>query len=905
MTNEKKNELRMPTPGAPVANTDDPRLTAYALGELDSEDVAAVERYLEASSEGRDLVEEMRAFAGVLSEELSTEAAPSLAPEQRATLTAALEAGTGPGSGTGAVPVNGRRSGSRGAVLRLWLTTAAAVVLGVLTWRLATSGTPVVSGDLVVAPQNSVARLDERASGAKYEHRVGFGKGALDTRNEDVSAELDANARRLGKRSQADEDGLERLQALGYVGKQRDAVPSSERAKQLRELGYLESPRAASAPPAEAGEELVLEMYDVRDLVGRQRANGSADYNLLPSGTEEGIASELFMADDGEAEGFTYDLYSVVKPELEPPQDGDVVLEDMLVPSPDLSREVIGVGSDPSARAAVSGAAGALTGRGRKVPAAPADRPVAFAEPSPTPAAAPTDEADLRVLRALGYTDGSTVDADDDSLGIDLRYARRFAPTAGGESYAPIHENEFQPLTKDRYTALSTFGIDVDTASYSNARRFLNRNQAPPPNAVRLEEFINAFDYDLPAPQGEHPFSVSVDAANAPWAPRHRLVRIGLKGVEFDEGERPASNLVFLLDVSGSMKSQDKLPLLVKSLKLLVGELDENDRVAIVTYASGTRLALPSTSGADKGTIVAALDSLTAGGSTNASDGIQRAYQLATEHFIEGGTNRVLLATDGDFNVGITENGPLETFIADKARSGVFLTVLGFGTGNFKDSKAEVLADRGNGNYAYIDNLNEAERALVREMSGTLVTIAKDVKLQVEFNPGRVAAYRLLGYENRALAPQDFRDDKKDAGEIGAGHTVTALYEIVPVGVGSLPGAVELKYQAAPPEPEVVVDSPELLTVNLRYKLPDEDSAHEFAVGFVDGETTFDSASSDFRFAAAVASFGMVLRHSAHRGDVNLGAVYDWAAAAKGDDPHGDRAEFLRLVRTAQGMSGF
>jgi Ca-activated chloride channel family protein len=509
-------------------------------------------------------------------------------------------------------------------------------------------------------------------------------------------------------------------------------------------------------------------------------------------------------------------------------------------------------------------------------------------------------------LKSLGYLSSSKVAIiGDGSPRVGERsHEARVAPT-GGESYAIFTDNSFHSLTQDRYTALSTFGVDVDTASYSIARRYLNRGNAPPPDSVRLEEFINAFDYALPEPTGEHPFSVSIDAATAPWSPRHRLVRIGLQGTTFEKEERPPCNLVFLIDVSGSMKAQDKLPLLVESLKMLVRELNATDRVALVTYASGSQLVLPSTSGADKATILAALDGLSAAGSTHASDGIQKAYQIAEEHFVEGGVNRVLLATDGDFNVGLTEENQLETFIAAKAVSGVFLTVLGFGTGNLQDSKAEILADRGNGNYAYIDSLNEADKVLVREAGGTLVTIAKDVKIQVEFNPEHVVSYRLLGYENRALAANDFRDDTKDAGEIGAGHSVTALYEIVPVDAPDLPGAVDLKYQTEASVAESSVSNPEVLTVNLRYKLPDEETGREFSVSFVDREQSFEEANRDFRFAAAVAAFGMALRQSAYRGEADLGAIYEWAAAAKGADPHGDRAEFLRLVRHAQGLGQY
>ena len=347
------------------------------------------------------------------------------------------------------------------------------------------------------------------------------------------------------------------------------------------------------------------------------------------------------------------------------------------------------------------------------------------------------------------------------------------------EAYDRIHDNPFKLV---RQEPLSTFSIDVDTASYANVRRFLNQNQLPPPDAVRIEELVNYFRYDYAQPRGEHPFSVSVDLAQCPWAPTHRLARVALKGREPDLARRPASNLVFLLDVSGSMGDANKLPLVMKSMKLMVDQLGENDRVAIVVYAGASGLVLPSTTCDRKEQVLAALDRLRAGGSTNGGAGIQLAYRTAIANFIKGGTNRVILATDGDFNVGVS-SGDLIRLIEKKAKSGVFLTVLGFGQGNLQDATMEEISGKGNGTYAYIDSIREARKVLVEQIGGTLLTIAKDVKIQVEFNPARIGAYRLIGYENRVLRNQDFNDDKKDAGEIGAGLTVTALYEVVPRGV--------------------------------------------------------------------------------------------------------------------------
>ncbi|MDA1051772.1 MAG: VWA domain-containing protein [Planctomycetota bacterium] len=472
------------------------------------------------------------------------------------------------------------------------------------------------------------------------------------------------------------------------------------------------------------------------------------------------------------------------------------------------------------------------------------------------------------------------------------------------EQYAQIVENRFASV---RDEPLSTFSIDVDTASYANARRFLAQNQLPPANAIRIEEFINYFNYDYPAPKEGEPFSVNMEVAQCPWQPAHQLVRIGLKGKEFPQERRPASNVVFLLDVSGSMQDANKLPLLKQAMKLLTDQLTENDRVSIVTYAGNAGLALNTTNGESKQTIRDAIDALNANGSTNGSAGIQLAYEKATESFLKEGANRVILATDGDLNVGVTSDDALVELIKQKAASGVFLTVLGFGEGNLKDGKLEKLADNGNGMYAYIDSLREARKVLVEQLSGSLVTIAKDVKIKVEFNPAEVAAYRLLGYENRLMSAPDFDNDAKDAGEIGAGHTVTALYEIVPTNAPEklAATAVSLKYQrpVAPTEPpKALTDAAktgELLTLFLRYKQPDanESTLSEFTVA--NKQRAFDDASPDFRFAAAVASFGMVLRNSEFRGSSSLADIEQIASSAIGSDPQGHRTELLDLVRKA------
>jgi Ca-activated chloride channel family protein len=466
------------------------------------------------------------------------------------------------------------------------------------------------------------------------------------------------------------------------------------------------------------------------------------------------------------------------------------------------------------------------------------------------------------------------------------------------EGYAHITEN---PFVSVKNQPLSTFSIDVDTASYSNSRRFLADGQLPPKDAIRVEEWLNYFAYDYAPPSGDAPFAINTEVTSCPWNSAHRLVRIGIKGREIREENLPARNLVFLLDVSGSMMSPDKLPLVKRGLSMLAESLRPKDSIAIVVYAGNSGLVLPATSGNERGKILKALDGLEAGGSTNGGDGIRLAYQVAEQQFRKGGINRVILATDGDFNVGTTSEGELIRLIEAKRKTGVFLTVLGFGTGNVKDSTMEMLADQGNGNYAYIDTLTEARKVLVREAGSTLVTIAKDVKLQVELNPLRVASYKLIGYENRLLAKEDFNDDQKDAGEIGAGHTVTALYEIVPKGAPQphLPAVDPLKYQA-PGAASAAASSGELMTVNVRYKPPQGDVSTKLSLVVRDGVKPLEQASDDYRFGVAVANVALLLRGSADVKQSSLTSARALAAGAVGPDLHGDRREFLALVDAAK-----
>lgn len=457
------------------------------------------------------------------------------------------------------------------------------------------------------------------------------------------------------------------------------------------------------------------------------------------------------------------------------------------------------------------------------------------------------------------------------------------------EEYDKIHENRFQFTNKE---TTSTFSIDVDRASYSNTRRFLNAKQFPPKDAVRIEELINYFDYEYEKPKGNHPFSITTEVATCPWNTKNQLVHIGLQGKDVKTERLPAMNLVFLLDVSGSMRDKNKLPLLKESLKLLMTQLRPKDRVAIVVYAGAAGLVLPSTLASEKDSIIAAFDRLEAGGTTAGGEGILLAYQTARQHFIENGNNRIILATDGDFNVGVSSKDELEHLVADQRKSGVFLTLLGFGMGNLKDSKMETLADKGNGNYAYIDNLKEAKKVLVQEFAGTLFAIAKDVKIQVEFNPKQVAAYRLIGYENRKLENKDFEDDKKDAGELGAGHTVTALYEIVPASN---------KLMASQASNTNTPDSGDLLNVKLRYKYPDGDKS--MLVEQAVNRTQFvKTPSLNFQFASNVAQFGMLLRDSPFKGATSYEELIKSIGNNLGKDNEGYRKEFQELVKKGLGL---
>lgn len=462
------------------------------------------------------------------------------------------------------------------------------------------------------------------------------------------------------------------------------------------------------------------------------------------------------------------------------------------------------------------------------------------------------------------------------------------------EEYGKIDETGFLKTIRN---PLSTFAADVDAASYSNARRFIMQNQLPYPDAVRVEEFINYFDYSYKQPEGNNPLSINMEYSSCPWNSEHNLVRIGLKGKLLSKAEQKPGNIVLLLDVSGSMSDPNKLSLIKPAFKLLIDQLNEEDRVAIVTYSDIIKVELPSTKGSEKNLIKNVIDRLEASGSTAGGQGIQKAYKVAEENLIKGGNNRVILATDGDFNVGISSTSELVRFVESERDKGIFLTILGFGMGNYKDERLQEIADHGNGTHAYIDNIMEAKKIFVNEITSTLFTIARDVKIQVEFNPAKISSYRLLGYENRMLNEKDFKDDKKDAGEIGAGHTVTAIYEVEPNN--SRVSKDELKYQETKVKNNAY-NSAEVLTVKVRYKEPDGDKSSEFSQVLKGQPEEINKTSDDHKFAAAVAEFAMLLRKSEFKGNANINSVLRLAKEGKGTDALGYRSEFISLAERAE-----
>lgn len=854
---------------------DDPRLTAYALGGLPDDEVAAVEAHLRDHPSARRFVDATREAAAQLERAFAAlPAEGALDPSQRERIVAQA---AGPQR--------------QGKVLRLtpralppvpWTAgvaaAAAALLVGVVFSNRDAIGR-AITGDREFARGAASAREARAGSGGRGGPRGTAAPKPLVPQARDERREAAADPPRgldgsRGTAIDGDVDGVEETVVVDRV-----SVPG-------RTAGDAAAP-AAAAPPSRPGGATAAESAKVPGQEfgigggtgGRGGLNGGGGGPGSPDG--RGKADPATLGTWGPGLGGSPFRQGATPAAPPVPVDRTMFLaQSSEAPADAVERLRVLVDTL----------------------ALPEVRLESAADPARRLRALDARTTVATVRLALSEADAGRLLLDADARSTLEGYVRDRLGSAGKDSpenYAELRDNDF---TRVADAPLSTFGTDVDTASYSNVRRFLNGGRLPPPSAVRIEELVNYFPYAYAAPTDGEAFAVHADVAGCPWKSGNRLVRIALKGREVAFDRRPAANLVFLIDVSGSMRPENKLPLLVRSLKLLVEKLDEGDRVAIVVYAGASGLALPSTPGDRKGEILAALDRLQAGGSTNGGAGIELAYATAAENFVAGGVNRVILATDGDFNVGVSDEGSLARLIEEKAKSKVFLSVLGFGEGNLQDAKMEKLADRGNGNYAYVDTIDEGRKVLDAQAAGTLITIAKDLKVQVEFNPLRVASYRLIGYENRVLAAQDFADDRKDAGDLGAGHTVTALYEIVPAASAPVTATEPLRYQT-PPAPSPNASSGELLTVKLRWKAPEGDVSTLRERPVTDAGASYAAASPDFKFAASVAAFGMLLRNSPHRGDATYDAVLELATEGLAHDPDGWRAQFLDLVRAAKTLT--
>ncbi len=1000
-------------------DADDPRLTAYALGELEDDEKADLEAILADSAEGRQVVEELRATARLLSETLSEEPSPGLASEHREAIETRLNPSPAPHRWT--------RFVGYGIAASLLIGFGGTAALMVLRDR-GPKETPM-----------TLALRDAHRKAAEMEGVEVFSDGIVagggrGTVPEAPKSSKDAYDRSSGKNALMEKDASETTSNF-YVAPSAPAAPVTGRGvagglgygRSIAQGGRMQSSPTAPAPAggAVAGRRPAPE----RELFGEPSVQGPSNASvdaMAQSRTVEvtkspvvgpGIMRNGTVSSGSAASGapatkaplvvghtgdgglggasqgmqpfnkdyvlpmvpgsagvhspFAVEALAKKKASAGPeaagiPRENATDFEKQgaqartfaLAPQPgkdqaagNAPKSNLAAGLEPAQRFKMLGdmpAQNKQTGKpgdtklfaqmddqaqavkpgqpqggkpGDQAPAGkPQSAPVGLGRAPMEQKGVPSkQEARGRVDQlALGEIDGERAKRDRVPI-VDPSVAQAPAPEAKPAQEVPppvplaaapapepdVQAEEFGEIIDNPFLSaaaepLSTFSIDVDTASYANIRRYLTvNNTRPPKDAVRIEEMLNYFPYryDPPRADAKEPFSVHTEVFRCPWDATHQLARIGLKGKV--DTKRKMSNLVFLVDVSGSMQLPAKLPLVKASLRMLTEGLGENDRVAIVVYAGSEGLALPSTSGIRKGEIVSAIDQLEAGGSTNGGAGLVLAYDVALRNFIKGGVNRVILATDGDFNVGITGDAALEELIRAKAKTGVALSVLGFGMGNLKDKKMETLADKGNGNYAYIDTLGEARKVLVEQMDGTLVTIAKDVKIQVDFNAAKVGQYRLIGYENRALAAQDFADDSKDAGEIGAGHTVTALYELIPPGKDGPAKDVASKYargKAGDPE------SPDLFTLKLRYKAPDGDVSTLIETPVKDEPKDYAAASTDSKFAASVAAFGMILRNSPYKGNTTIPAVIEWAEASKSDDPGGYRKEFVELVKKAQAL---
>ena len=879
----------------------DPRLTAYALGELAEVDRAEVESQLEQCEESRATVEDVRETAELLRVELAAEPAVTLTETQRAAVEVEADAvAADPKAVQSATqtdkPIRRRQS----ALVSVLLTIAAvAVLVAILPPAMQSVRRARMQANGTVAQLDGQPFSDNDTSEADW--------GAAASSPDPNSAEFVArsSSQALSREEELFEyaftegtlaDASNKAEVAGAVSTAVAGGTSGKSGAYGLELGDKLEGIPVDAYPKQPTDEALASL--AAPDVARKRTYRSVIKRLEKR--KQSVAPALQTASSGAtpvtgpapADTPVKDGRAIANARGKNPQQSSAV-------DPSKANSIVKTFNSTPPPSKPPGTGTTLT-RGSQI--ASKSKGLGLRK-RPTNSKRELERAASEVSKSVIFGDGIGGGQAAKGGFAQRQYdVRGLGRVTNNESYEPIHENEFlAPIQQP----LSTVSVDVDTASYSNVRRFLTHGQWPNPNAVRIEELINYFHYDYPQPEDDTPFSVNIEVNACPWQPDHRLVRVGLKGKEISRDQRPPSSLVFLIDASGSMRDNNKLPLVKSSLQLLVEEMTEDDRIAIVTYSGRAGLQLDATSGEHKPKILAAINSLKAGGSTNGEAGIKMAYEQAIQHFIKDGTNRIILCTDGDFNVGVSSDNELVTMIQDKARSGVFLSIFGFGMGNLKDSKLEKLADKGNGHYGYVDNLKEARKIFVEEMTGTLYTIAKDVKVQIEFNPFQVGAYRLIGYENRLLAARDFNDDTKDAGDIGAGHTVTVLYEIVPIDKLPKPNVDPLKYQRKPGVPAEgdaadAKASKELLTLKLRYKQPDADKSMRRDFPVIDKRDKNVQPSSEFEWAAAVASFGMILRHSKHKGQSNYDHVLEMALGSKGPDKSGHRREFIDMLYRAR-----
>jgi len=920
----------------PRINPDDPKWTAYVLGELDETERIEIERLLEASGEARALVEELSVAAMTLKDELAPMTSLMMSPEQRAVIESAMQ--PAPKRWFEMFPSKwgwGLAAAAAGLVLVLVLPTMKPGYRSVVQNEAKVAQTtppslPEVSTPAAKTPVGTSAQASARLE-SDYPTVTSTAPTAEAPRptaapvsvapvlsQAEVATLLQGNA---GAVTGGEVTGTVVDSSKAFIpGVTVKAVNTNNgivNTTVTNEAGVYDlSPltpgtyRITASLPG-------FQTRTVTDLEVRSAERLRQDFPLAISGintqVEVSAAADQIRTTAGATVGQVLPQQRIA----DLPLVGNNALELTKImpapaaapppPPPSPARSASGL---PAGAGAAGGGRGGGAARGGAA-AAPAAGAATAAGARQVGIGGPAINPDIisEIRLQLAPVDGELTRASGraaspppppPSPAYPVNRPNGFGPNT--ESYDRIVDNPFIRTAQEN---LATFSIDVDTASYANMRRFLTQNQMPPRDSVRIEELLNYFNYDYAQPRGSAPIEPNMEVAATPWNPQSRLVRIGIKAREINADRRPPSNLVFLIDVSGSMNQPAKLPLVKAGLKMMVDRLGENDSVSIVVYAGASGLVLRPTSAIRKEAINQAIDSLQPGGSTNGASGIRLAYDQAVANFIRGGTNRVILMTDGDFNVGVTNQGDLTRLIEERAKSGVFLSVLGFGMGNIKDSTLEKLADQGNGHYAYIDNINEARKVLVEEMGGTLVTVAKDVKIQVDFNPARVEAYRLIGYENRLLRTEDFNNDLKDAGDMGAGHTVTALFEVVPKG-GYIPGPSidPSKYTLAPAngEPARIPagSSNEMLTLRVRYKLPEASTSTRMDVPLVDQSRTFARATQDFRFAASVAEFGMILRESPYRGTASMDSVLDIAEGSRGQDRNGYRQEFIELVQKAR-----